>query len=137
MKKILVLILSLGFGIVFSQTKETETPPTQDHSRDHFVPEARKPAEYPGGVSAFMQEAAGKIKTSKIKGVKGKIKANARFAVNIAGEIEKVSVTGDNEVFNKEIERVLTSMRKKWKPEEYKGNPVLSWYNLPFIMNFE
>lgn len=137
MKKIIVLILLLGFSFAFAQAQATETPPTHNHSRDRFNPDARKPAEYPGGISTFMQEAAGKIKTNKIKGAKGKIKAKAKFAVNIAGEIEKVSVTGDNEDFNKEIERVLLSMRKKWKPEEYKGTPVLSWYNLPFIMNFE
>ena len=137
MKKLLFLLFSFGFTLCFSQVNKTETPPTQDHSRDHFIPEARKPAEYPGGIGAFMQEAAEKIKTNKIKGIKGKIKANARFAVNVVGEIEKVSVTGDNEDFNKEIERVLTSMRKKWKPEEYKGTPVLSWYNLPFVINFD
>ncbi|UHO38253.1 hypothetical protein H5J24_22315 [Chryseobacterium capnotolerans] len=136
MKKILFLLCSLWFSVCFSQENKTEIPPTHDHSRDRFIPEARKPAEYPGGINAFMQEVAGKIKTNKIKDVKGKIKANAKFAVNIDGEIEKISVTGDNEDFNKEIERALTLTRKKWKPEEYKGTPVLSWYNLPFIMNF-
>nr|WP_315031612.1 hypothetical protein [uncultured Chryseobacterium sp.] len=137
MKKLLFLLISLGFTLCFSQTKETEAPPTQDHSREHFIPEEYKPAEYPGGISVFMQEVAGKIKTNKIKGVKGKIKANARFAINAKGEIEKVFVTGDHEEFNKEIEKAITSIRKKWKPEEYKGTPVLSWYNLPFTMDFD
>ncbi|WP_160138170.1 TonB C-terminal domain-containing protein [Chryseobacterium sp. c4a] len=137
MKKLLFLLFSLAFTVCFSQENKTEIPPTHDHSRDQFVPEDRKLAEYPGGISVFMQEVAGKIRTNKIKSPKGKIKAKAKFAVNVSGEIEKISVTGDNEDFNKEIERAITSTRKKWKPEEYKGTPVLSWYNLPFTMNID
>ncbi|PWN68578.1 hypothetical protein C1631_017995 [Chryseobacterium phosphatilyticum] len=137
MKKTLFLLFSLGSALCFSQTKETEAPLTQDHSRDRYIPQEHKAAEYPGGINVFMMEVARKIRTNKIKGAKGKVKSNARFSVNATGNIEKVYVTGDNEDFNKEVEKAITSMHKKWKPEEYKGTPVLSWYNLPFSINFD
>ncbi|PKF75227.1 energy transducer TonB [Chryseobacterium sp. PMSZPI] len=135
MKKLILLSFLLGCSLCFSQVNDENIPPTRGTPSDR--PEDRKPAEYPGGITAFMQEAANKIQPKKIKGVTGNIRAKAKFSINTNGEIEKVFVTGDNQDFNKEVERVILSMSKKWKPEEYKGKPVLSWYTVPITLNFD
>jgi len=137
MKKISVFILCLGFGLAFAQTQETKTQPAENHSRDKYMPEQSKQAEYPGGLSAFMREVTQKIDSNRIKGPKGKSRSNAKFSVNAKGDIETIQVTGGNESLNNEVERVMKSMTTKWKPGEYKGNPVLIWFNLPFTVNFE
>lgn len=134
MKKIAAFIVCLGFGLAFSQTKETETPPTGTSAS---TPEERQQAEYPGGINAFMREVSRKINTKRIKGGAGQAKANAKFSVNTQGEIDQLQITGNNETVNKEIERVMRSITTKWTPGTHKGNPVVIWYNLPFIVNFE
>ncbi|MDQ0783907.1 hypothetical protein [Chryseobacterium sp. W4I1] len=135
MKKIILFSLLLISATVFSQTQETVKTSPEDRSK--YVPEDAKPAEYPGGIAAFSNTVASKIKANRIKGVKGKIHSNARFAVNINGDIEKITVTGENVEFNREVERAITSVKTKWTPAEYKGYQVLTWYNLPFILNFD
>ncbi|WP_121486657.1 hypothetical protein [Chryseobacterium sp. 7] len=137
MKKIVAFFLCLGFGLVFAQTKETQPKPATDHSRDKYIPEQSKQAEYPGGIQVFMREVSQKINTNRIKGAKGKTRSNAKFSVNAKGDIETIIVTGENESLNHEVERVMKSMKTLWKPGEYKGNTVMIWFNLPFIINFE
>ncbi|KAA2221453.1 hypothetical protein [Chryseobacterium sediminis] len=135
MKKIFAFILCFGFGFILAQ--ETATHPAKDHSRDKYIPEQSKQAEYPGGISAFMREVTQKINSNRIKGSKGKARSNAKFSVNAKGDIETIIVTGENESLNHEVERVMKSMTTKWTPGEYKGNSVMIWFNLPFVVNFE
>ncbi|AYZ14476.1 hypothetical protein V2E39_06810 [Chryseobacterium arthrosphaerae] len=135
MKKIVIFIAFLGFGLAFSQEKKTEEP--SDYPPKGAVSEERKQAEYPGGINTFMRDVFKKINTKKLKGGAGKAQANARFSVNTQGEIDKLVVTGNNETVNKEVERVMRSMKTKWVPGELKGNPVETMYNLPFIVNFD
>lgn len=135
MKKILMFILLLGFVTVFSQTQKAENPPSQAPGSN--IPEQRKQAEYPGGINIFMKEVAKRIDTKRIKGGAGKVHSNAKFSVNTQGEIEQISVTGNNETANKEVERVMRSMKTKWTPGEYNGAPIVIQYSLPFIINFE
>ncbi|PTT42122.1 hypothetical protein DBR28_02780 [Chryseobacterium sp. HMWF028] len=137
MKKILVFIVCLGFGFAFAQTQETKTQPKEDHSRDQHNPEQSTPAEYPGGVQAFMREVSQQINTNRIKGAKGRTRSNAKFSVSAKGYIETIIVTGENESLNQEVEKAMKSMKKQWTPGEYKGNPVLIWFTLPFTINFE
>jgi len=136
MKKLLAFILCLGSVLVFSQVKKTESPPFGSHSTDNNASEKPKQAEYPRGIDVFMREVSQKINIKRIKGT-GQVEAKAKFSVNAQGEIEKISITGSNETMNKEIERVMKSMKTKWTPGEYKGNPVETWYTLPFTVNFE
>lgn len=135
MKKLLAFILCLGSVLVFSQVKKTESPPFESHSTDNHASEKPKQAEYPRGIDVFMREVSQKINIKRIKGT-GQVEAKAKFSVNAHGEIEKISITGSNETMNKEIERVMKSMKTKWTPGEYKGNPVETWYTLPFTVNF-
>ncbi|MDV7696730.1 energy transducer TonB [Chryseobacterium soli] len=136
MKKLLAFILCLGSVLAFSQVKETESPPFESHSTDTHASEEPKQAEYPRGINVFMREVSQKINIKRIRGT-GQVRANAKFSVNAQGEIEKISITGSNETMNKEVERVMKSMKTKWTPGEYKGSPVEIWYTLPFIVNFD
>jgi hypothetical protein len=137
MKKILAFILCLGFGLAFAQAEENQTQSVENHSGDQLNPEQSKPAKYPGGVQAFMQEVSQKIKITRIKGANGMVRSKAKFSVNVKGDIETIIVTGENESLNHEVERVMKSMKTKWTPGEYKGYPIMIWFALPFIVNFD
>ncbi|WP_336701943.1 energy transducer TonB [Chryseobacterium indologenes] len=133
MKKIVTFALCLGFGLAFSQ-KYT----LPDHGIFKEKTTERKPAQYPGGISMFINDVTKEIKTNKIRNSKNeKVRSNAQFIINTQGEIEKIVITGNNKDLNKEVERVLKSMKTKWVPGELDGKPVSVPYNLPFIVNFE
>ncbi|KQT24386.1 hypothetical protein ASG22_10265 [Chryseobacterium sp. Leaf405] len=128
MKKILTIALFFAFGITFSQTK-TEN---KDTSKDIYVPQADVQPDFPGGITNFRNIIAKNINLNKVKGPKGRINSSAKFAVNIKGEIEQITVVGSNEDFNKEIEKVIKSVALLWKPATYKGQPVKYWFQIPF-----
>jgi hypothetical protein len=133
MKKIFALILCLGCGLLFSQ-KYT----LPDHGIFKQKAPERIPAQYPGGTHMFVHDVTKEIKTNRIVSSKDeKARSNAHFYINTQGEIEKIVVTGSNKDFNKEVERVLKSMKTKWIPAELDGKPVSAPYNVPFSINFE
>lgn len=136
MKKIVTFALCLGFGLAFSQVKETEILPAKDQSEEPVLSKDIKSAEYPGGLMALRNDIADKIRTRKIKG-KGIITARAKFTVNIEGKIDDIIVTGDNADFNKETERALKSLKAQWKPAKSNGIIVRSYYTFPLNINFE
>jgi len=133
MKKIFAFILCLGFGLALSQ-KYT----LPDHGIFKQKAPERKPAEYPGGIYKFIHDVTKEIKTNRIISSKDeKAQSNAQFYINTQGQIEKIVVTGSNKDFNKEVERVLKSMKTKWIPAELDGKPISAPYNVPFTINFE
>lgn len=136
MKKTLVFILCLGFGLVFAQTEENKTQLIEDHSKDQYNAVNTRNAEYPGGMVALQKDIAEKIRTRKIKG-KGIVTARAKFTVNIEGKIDRIIVTGDNADFNKETERALKSLKAQWKPAESNGMIVRSYYTFPLNITFD
>lgn len=136
MKKTLVFILCLEFGLVFAQTEENKTQLIEDHSKDQYNAVNTRNAEYPGGMVALQKDIAEKIRTRKIKG-KGIVTARAKFTVNIEGKIDRIIVTGDNADFNKETERALKSLKAQWKPAESNGMIVRSYYTFPLNITFD
>lgn len=133
MKKILTIALFFAFGVTFSQTK-TETPET---ARDNYVPQADVQPDFPGGTTHFRNIVGQNINLNKVKGPRGTIRSSAKFAINIEGNVEQITVTGSNEDFNKEIERSIKSVVIKWKPATYKGQPVKYWFQIPFVGHLE
>ncbi|AZB00852.1 hypothetical protein EG359_15085 [Chryseobacterium joostei] len=136
MKKTLAFILFLGFGLAFSQVKETEILPVKDQHEEPVFSKDTKSAEYPGGWMALRKDIADKIRMKKIKG-QGIITAKAKFIVNIKGKIEDIIVTGDNADFNKETERAIKSLKAQWKPAESKDRIVRSYYSFPLTITFD
>jgi len=137
MKKITFFFLLLNSVAVFSQIQEPTKASPVDHSEEQSVQVVDKPADYPVGINGFKQTAGRKVKVSHIKGVRGKVQAYAKFLVNVNGEIEKLTVTGENKDFNKEVEKAIKSMKTKWTPAEHKGTPVNTLFTLPFVVDFE
>ncbi|SHG28185.1 energy transducer TonB [Chryseobacterium sp. OV279] len=129
MKKITVLALIFLSVTAFSQTQETVKPSQTEQTG--------KPAEYPGGFGEFRKTVGQKIRIDRIKGAKGRIESKAAFSINLKGEIENLIVNGENEDFNKEVERAIQSIKPKWKPSTQQGTPVVAKYTIPFAVTFE
>lgn len=137
MKRLLFLLVLLGFTLCFSQTNESETTPTKDHSGGQYNTPRSKAAEYPGGMMKLRKDVAEKINLKKIKVIKDTTVSKANFTVNIKGKIENIIVTGDNTVLNKEVERALKSLKTQWKPAELNGVMVRSFYSFPTTITSE
>ncbi|MBL1221674.1 energy transducer TonB [Chryseobacterium sp. L7] len=129
MKKITVFALLFLSAAAFSQTQET-VKSSQTEQTD-------KPAEYPGGFGGFRKAVGQKIRIDRIKGAKGRIESKAAFSINLKGEVENLVVTGENESFNKEVERAIRSIKPKWNPSTQQGTPVEAKYTIPFAVTFE
>ncbi|WP_426476624.1 energy transducer TonB [Chryseobacterium sp. CBSDS_008] len=135
MKKTLAFILFFGFGLAFSQVKETQAQPVEDHSTDHPADDKFEP--YPGGMMKFRKDIADKINLTRIKDINlktGTLFSKAKIIVKANGRIENILVTGDDPDFNKEVERAIKSLKTKLKPAERNGVPVRSSYSVPFTL---
>lgn len=93
-------------------------------------------AEYPGGMDALRRYLGDNFDTS-IEG-EGKLTAKLKFVVERDGTVSGVQVTSKsgNGDFDSEAIRVVKTL-KKWKPGKKNGEPVRSYYSIPFTMNFE
>ncbi|GAB0156181.1 energy transducer TonB [Chryseobacterium sp. Alg-005] len=93
-------------------------------------------AEYPGGMDALRRYLGDNFDTS-IEG-EGKLTAKLKFVVERDGSVSGVQVTSKsgNGDFDSEAIRVVKTL-KKWKPGKKNGEPVRSYYSIPFTMNFE
>jgi len=134
MKKNLALVSFLGFALAFSQAHEgiKASPSQKESSREVYVPEADVQPSFPGGINEFRGKVAQKINIKKLKNVTGKVSSSAKFAINVQGKIENITVYGNNEDFNKEVENAIKSIKTKWEPAKYKSHPVKYWFQLPF-----
>ncbi len=137
MKKLSLLLFLIGSSFAFTQVKETETIPTQDQPEETLFSKDDKPAEYPGGMMALRKDVADKIKTNRIRPIKGILVSKAKFIFNIKGKIENIVVTGDHPDLNREIERAIKSLKTRWKPAESRGIIVRSYYSFPVTLEFE
>lgn len=137
MKKLALLLFLMGSNLAFTQVKEAEILPIQDQSEEPLFSKDNKPAEYPGGMMALRKDVADKIKTNKIRPIKGKFVSKAKFIVNTKGKIENIVVTGDHPDLNREIERAIKSLKTRWKPAESYGIIVRSYYSFPVTLEFE
>ncbi|MDR3024183.1 hypothetical protein [Chryseobacterium sp.] len=138
MKKILALILCLGFGLVFAQTQETKIQPVEDHpTEQQYSPEDTKHGGYPGGMAALQKDIADRIQIDKITPIKGRFFSKVKFTVNAKGKIENILVTGDLPDLNREIEEIIKSLETKWKPAESNEVMVRNYYTFPVTLEFE
>lgn len=101
-------------------------------------------AEFPGGFNGFRAKIIEKINTEAIDG-DGVISSTARFIVEADGKIKVHKIEGDNESFNREIERVIMSI-EGWQPAKkvtYRRGKIIkeehfqTRYSLPLKMAFE
>jgi len=140
MKNIFAIVLCLVFGFGFSQVKEPETVQPQavnDSARVRINRKVDSPAEFPGGMNAFRRAFSRNFSISRLSGkIRETTKTEAQFLIDTEGNISSIIVTGDNPALNKEMERVLKSIKTKWKPAMYKDQPVEYHMRLPLILNY-
>lgn len=128
MKKIVTFALCLGFGLAFSQTNQPETTYNPDNNTEKTV---TTPVEYPGGMTALMQDISQVFDLSCLEKASGTSKSLTTFDVNPDGSISSISTTGNNRAMNKEMDRVMNALKKRWKPATKNGQAIKSTYNVP------
>ncbi len=99
--------------------------------------EVEQTAEFPGGINSFRNEVANNFDSSAMEGGEGTLKTEITFVVERDGSITQVKASGSNSDFNREAERTVKSIRKKWSPAKINGQPVRYRFRLPLTMNFE
>lgn len=94
-----------------------------------------KQAEYPGGIQQFYKDVGGAI-VYKYP-YKGQLKALAEFMIDEQGNMATIKVSGNNNSFNKAVEKAYKKNTKKWIPGENKEEKTKTYFRQPFIMNFD
>lgn len=133
MKKLSILLLLLGAHFAFSQTlQKEEIKKTALNSTELAYTET--PAEFPGGMDALRKYILNEFNMAKIRS-SGVITSVVKFVVGTDGGIESVSSTGDDKDMNEEMDRVIKSIKTKWKPARNKGKAVRYFVKFPITVN--
>ncbi len=129
MKKLILILGILLSGLIFSQ--DVGIPPTVTRGTS-----VEQQASFPGGISAFRTEFAGKIKTKSIK-QKGVFRTAVSFMVEKDGTISDVKADGANPDFNAASVDAVKKIKTKWIPAVADGKPVRSQFRFPATLNAE
>ncbi|MGU3374486.1 hypothetical protein [Chryseobacterium sp. M5A1_1a] len=133
MKKICLFILLLGSHFIFSQTIQTGLASNKSVVSTENV-NVEIPAEFPGGMDALRKYIFNEINIEKIKS-SGVFTSVTKFVVGTDGNIESVSAKGDNKDMNQEMERIIKSIKVKWKPAQSNGQTARYWVTVPTTIN--
>ena len=144
-----VLGAILFFGVVCAQEKP-KSPPTKETEK---VRDSDVDVDFPeGGTYGFQRLLISIIDPNKINQyehlpmeVQEKIKktnaapditltANLAFTIERDGTMSNISAKGENQSFNREIERAVKSIQAKWIPAEIKGKKIKSRMKFPIKM---
>ncbi|CAD0222684.1 energy transducer TonB [Chryseobacterium sp. D764] len=137
MKKISILILLLGAQFAFSQTTQKEeqqspSPSSEINKDEHKVDDTISIApEFPGGMVAIRKYISSEMDISKFSNSPGTFKSVTTFDVNPDGSISSISTTGNSPILNKEMDRIMKKLKKKWKPGTINGQPVKTKFTMP------
>jgi len=147
--KLPILVTILFFGMAFAQ----ETPKPQPTKEIEKVRDSDIDVDFPeGGTYGFQRLLISIIDPNKINQyehlpmeVQEKIKktnaapditltANLAFTIERDGTMSNISAKGENQSFNREIERAVKSIQAKWIPAEIKGKKIKSRMKFPIKM---
>ena len=93
--------------------------------------------EFPaGGVDGFRNKIQQNFDQEAVEG-EGVLTTTVSFVVEKDGSITQIKAAGSNADFNREAERVIRSIKIKWKPGKIGGKNVRSRFNVPLKMKFE
>ena len=149
-----VLVAVLFFGVVCAQETPKSLPVKSTEDKNIVLNYVDKEAVFPdGGVNGFRNLLASKVNTNKINEYENLPKEEVKkikklisqkkpiskttissvltFIVESDGTISDISAKGENQSFNKEIERAVKSIQTKWIPAEVKGEKVRDKYYVP------
>jgi len=152
--KLSVLAAILFFGVVCAQETPKSLPVKSTEDKNIVLNYVDKEAVFPdGGVNGFRSLLASKVNTNKINEYENLPKEEVKkikklisqkkpiskttissvltFTVEPDGTMSDISAKGENQSFNKEIERAVKSIQTKWIPAEVKGEKVRDKYYVP------
>ncbi|NML72310.1 hypothetical protein HHL23_21355 [Chryseobacterium sp. RP-3-3] len=142
MKKIILLILMMLFGLGFAQkVKKEEKVKDKFESRqpqDMSVPPPPMvafPAQYPNGNKAFIENVKKNLNADALKPLGKDLKTKIILKVNSEGNVINVSTYGSNETFNTEVKKAAekATYKIKWEAgKNNRGEKVIDIVNLPF-----
>ncbi|MBV8326006.1 M56 family metallopeptidase [Chryseobacterium sp.] len=95
-------------------------------------------AEYPDGIKALRQKIGQNMDLSEMTSLKGTITSMAYIQIDENGKATHITASGDNEVFNKEFIKTMTSISNEtnWKPATQNGKAIASVLKIPAKMSF-
>ena len=157
--KLFVLAAVLFFGVVCAQETPKSLPVKSTEDKNIILNYVDKEAVFPdGGVNGFRNLQASKVNTNKINEYENLPKEEVKkikklisqkkpiskttissvltFIVELDGTISDISAKGENQSFNKEIERAVKSIQTKWIPSEANGKKIRSRMKFPIKMVF-
>ena len=155
--KLLILATVLFFGTAYGQ-KSSKPKPTKE---DVVYINVDKEAVFSkGGIDGFRDLFLLNIDSDKIDGYEDfpeeekkeiqklisqkkptpsvMLSTTLTFVIEPDGTMSNILAEGENESFNKEMERVVKEdIKDKWIPAEIKGKKVRSYYKMPIRMRVE
>ena len=156
--KLLILAVVLFFGMACAQEKPKSLPVKSTEDKNIVFNCVDKEAVFSkGGDNGFRELVAIAIDTDKIdeyedfpeeekKKIQKLISENKptpsvmlsttlTFIIEPDGTMSNILAEGENQSFNKEMERVVKEdIKDKWYPAEVKGKKVRSYYKMPIRM---
>ncbi|MDY3318349.1 energy transducer TonB [Riemerella anatipestifer] len=94
-------------------------------------------AVFIGGIDSFRAKVGENFDYEAMAGEEGLVKAMVTFVVERDGTITNVKAEGKNNMFNKEAEKAIKSVKGKWTPAKIKGEAVRSYFRIPVSIKFE
>ncbi|MHA3045840.1 energy transducer TonB [Riemerella anatipestifer] len=94
-------------------------------------------AVFMGGINSFRAKIGENFDYEAMAGEEGLVKAMVTFVVEKDGTITNVKAEGQNNMFNKEAEKAIKSVKGKWTPAKIKGEAVRSYFRIPVSIKFE
>lgn len=111
-----------------------ETPKTGNGETIVPTSMVEKNPMFPGGIEAFLKIVGNKFEAPEIEEEKI-LKVIVFFVVEKDGNLSNISVPRSPGFgLDKEAIRVLKSIKTKWEPGIYKGEPVRTQYSLPIVV---
>ncbi|MCU7543397.1 energy transducer TonB [Riemerella anatipestifer] len=94
-------------------------------------------AVFMGGIDSFRAQVGENFDYEAMAGEEGLVKAMVTFVVERDGTITNVKAEGQTNMFNKEAEKAIKSVKGKWTPAKIKGEAVRSYFRIPVSIKFE
>ena len=155
--KLPILVSVLFFGTVYGQ-KSSKPKPTKEEVV--YINVDKEAVFSKGGIDGFRDLFLLNIDSDKIDGYEDfpeeekkeiqklisqkkptpsvMLSTTLTFVIEPDGTMSNILAEGENESFNKEMERVVKEdIKDKWIPAEIKGKKVRSYYKMPIRMRVE
>ena len=155
--KLFVLVAVLFFGMAYGQKSSKPKPVKEDVV---YINVDKEAVFSKGGIDGFRDLFLLNIDSDKIDGYEDfpeeekkeiqklisqkkptpsvMLSTTLTFVIEPDGTMSNILAEGENESFNKEMERVVKEdIKDKWIPAEIKGKKVRSYYKMPIRMRVE